>query len=101
MNDLAVVLITCDKYSWLWEPWLYYFRKHWHVDCPVYFCNEFMDVDYDGITQVRCGYVSPNANGWTKQVRECIEQIPEKHLFVGTAFLDNGALVLHAFECFQ
>ena len=82
MKDLAVVLVTCDKYSWLWDAWYYYFRKHWHVDCPVYFCNEIKPVDYDGITHVPCGYVSPNANGWTKQVRECVEQIPEQHLFV-------------------
>ena len=82
MKDLAVVLVTCDKYAWLWDVWHYFFRKHWHVDCPVYFCNEVKDVDYDGITQVKCGYVAPNANQWTKQLRECVEQIPEKHLFV-------------------
>jgi len=82
MKDLAVVLVTCDKNSWLWDTWYYYFRKHWHVDCQVYFCNEILPVQYDGITQVTCGYVSPNANQWTKQARECVEQIPEQSLFV-------------------
>lgn len=82
MKDLAVVLMTCDKYAWLWDVWHYYFRKYWRVDCPVYFCNEIKDVDYDGISQVKCGYVSSDANEWTKQLRDCASQIPEQHVFV-------------------
>ena len=82
MKDLAVVLITCDKYSWLWDAWHYHFRNNWRIDCPVYFCNEVQPIEYKGITQITCGYVEPNANKWTKQVRECVEHIPEQHLFV-------------------
>jgi len=82
MKDLAVVLVTCDKHSWLWDAWHYYFRKHWHVVCPVYFCNEVKPIQYDGVTHIPCGYVAPDANEWTKQVRECVEQVPERHLFI-------------------
>ena len=80
MKDLAVVLITCDKYSFLWDTWYHNFSKYWIIDCPVYFLTETRRVDYPGVTQI--WYNEPDVNKWTKRVKKCIKQIPENDLFV-------------------
>jgi hypothetical protein len=33
-NDTALLVISCDKYADLWEPFLYFFNKNW-PDCPL------------------------------------------------------------------
>jgi len=80
MKDLAVVLITCDKYSWIWDTWYHYFKKYWGIECPVYFCNETKEMNYPGIKQILVN--EPNPHKWTKRARESINQIPEDHLFI-------------------
>lgn len=80
MGKLAVIIVTCDKYSWIWDTWYYYFKKFWGIDCPVYFLNETLDIHHPDITQIKVDI--PGANKWTTRVRKSVIQIPEDHLFV-------------------
>jgi hypothetical protein len=80
MGELAVVIVTCDKYQWIWDTWYYYFKKYWGVECPVYFCNETIEMNYPDIKQILVDI--PGAKKWTKRLRESVKQIPEKHLFI-------------------
>jgi len=77
--SLAIVIVSCDKYSWLWDAWYHYFQTL-HLDVPVYFINESTELGIDGITQIKVP--SEGVDEWTKMVREGVEQIPEKHLFI-------------------
>ena len=79
MKDLAVVIVTCDKYSWIWDTWYHYFD--WNLDVPIYFINETEDCNLP-VKQIKVGPHS--VNRWTKMVREGVKQIPEKHLFLMT-----------------
>jgi len=76
--NLAVVINTTDKYSFLWDGWWHYF-KNWDHDYPVYFLNEKKDINFP-VKQIKIDI--PELNLWTKKLRESIKQIPEDNLFV-------------------
>ena len=77
--SLAVVINTCDKYSFIWDKWYYYFKKNWQYNYPVYFLNEKKDIDFP-VEQIRVNI--PEVELWTKKLRESIEQIPENNIFL-------------------
>jgi hypothetical protein len=76
--NLAVVISTCDKHSFLWEGWWYYFNKNWKYDYPVYFLNEKKNIDFP-IKEIKVDITDINL--WTKKIRESIKQIPEDDIF--------------------
>ncbi|NJK97259.1 MAG: hypothetical protein HC905_22240 [Bacteroidales bacterium] len=43
-NNIALVIVSCDKYSDLWEPYIYFFKKHWQ-DCSFdkYFLTNHLE----------------------------------------------------------
>ena len=75
----AIVINTTDKYSHIWDTWYHYYKKYWHLDYPVYFLNEAMDISYP-FNQIKVDI--PELGLWTKKLRESVEQIPEEHLFI-------------------
>ena len=77
--SLAIVINTTDKYSHIWDTWYHYFKKHWHLDYPVYFLNEQKDITFP-FTQIKVDI--PEVGLWTKKLRESVKQIPEDHLFI-------------------
>jgi len=77
--NLAVVINTTDKYSFLWEGFWYYFKKNWEYDYPIYFLNEKRDVQFL-VKQIKVNI--PEKNLWTKKLRESIKQIPEDDVFL-------------------
>ena len=80
MKDLAVVMLTCDKYEAVWDTWYHYFKKYWKLDVPVYFINDKLDCPFDDMTQIKVDI--PEIELWTKKLRVAVEQIPEQHLFI-------------------
>ena len=78
MKDLAIVVLTCDKYSHLWDTWYTNFKKHFNLDVPIYFCSETKA--YPKVKNILVN--KPNINRWTKRIRKSIRQIPEENLFV-------------------
>ncbi|GAG63079.1 unnamed protein product [marine sediment metagenome] len=46
MDNLALVVNTCDKYSHIWDAWYHYYKKYWKLDLPVYFLNETLDITF-------------------------------------------------------
>ena len=77
--NLAVVINTTDKYSFLWDGWWHYFKKNFKPDYPVYFLNEKKDINFP-LKQIKVDI--PEMELWTKKLRESIKQIPEDNLFV-------------------
>lgn len=76
---LAIAINTCDKYSFLWERWWYYFSKNWEYDYPVYFLNEKKDVNFP-VKQIKVNI--SDIDLWTKKLRGSINQIPEDDIFL-------------------
>ena len=89
--NLAVVISTCDKHSFLWDGWWYYFKKKWGYDCPVYFLNETKDVSIP-VNQIKVDI--PEIELWTKRIRESITQIPEDDIF----FMTEDVFIVKKFK---
>jgi len=77
--NLAVVISSCDKYSFLWEKWWHYFNKNFGLDYPVYFLNEKKDVPFP-VKQIKVDI--PEKELWTKKLRESLKQVPEDNIFL-------------------
>ena len=78
MRNIAVVVLTCDKYSHLWDTWYVNFKKHFNLDVPIYFCGETKA--YPKVKNILVD--EPDINRWTERIRKSIKQIPEENLFV-------------------
>ncbi len=92
--DLAVVVLSCDKYSDLWRPFFELFFRHWS-DCPfpvVLFANQ-ATYDDPRVTTVLSG-IDPD---WSTSVKRCLAQVPQRHvcLFFDDVFLDQPVRVVH------
>lgn len=77
--NLAIVINTTDKYSFLWEGFWYYFKKNWEYDYPVYFLNEKKNINFP-VKQIKVNI--SDIDLWTKKLRESIKQIPEDDIFL-------------------
>lgn len=79
VNDFAVLILSCDKYSDLWNPFLENFRRFFPVaDIPVYLGSNLVKCDIPGVIPVLSG----DDVDWSSSYRKILEQIPELKLFV-------------------
>lgn len=71
---IPVIVHTCDKYSWLWEGWYFYFKKNWNwADYPVvFFCNEDSDMPphWDGLSHIKTG-----AGAWSDRLDIVLKEL--------------------------
>ncbi len=76
-HSLAVIIHTCDDYTFCWAGWYHYFKKYWNFKLPfnIYFVNEDMDVDFNGIEQIKTG-----SGEWSVRLKKALKQIPEKNI---------------------
>lgn len=114
-SNLAVVIHTWDGYSFLWQGWYYYFKKHWDFNLPikVYFLNEELDVDFTGVTNIKSG-----KGEWSGRLKKGLQSIEEeniiyiqedfwlkkmpdlKHFYAAFKHLDMDVLKLHPIDNF-
>ena len=80
MNSLAVVIVSCDRYSWFRPHWYHYFNKNFGWDYPVYMIAENRAEPMENVTMIQ--KPMPSVSFWTKMVREAVKEIPEDHLFI-------------------
>jgi len=79
-NDLAVLIFGCDKYSFLWDSWYYYFKKNWDFSLAnIYFNNEKKVINFEGIKQIKTDI--SDVNLWTVRMRAVLSKIPESDIF--------------------
>lgn len=81
-NSFAIVIVSCDKYSDLWDPFFQSFWKQW-PDCqfPVYLQTN--EVKYTGkykgrAINILCG----KDNDWSTSLKRTLTKIPEKYVFM-------------------
>lgn len=91
MDEIAIIISSCDKHSFLWEGWWYYFKKNWNCNYPIYLLNEKKDTNLP-IKQIKIDI--PDINLWTKRIRESIEQIPENDIF----FITEDFFIIKPFK---
>jgi hypothetical protein len=56
VGDTAFVVVSCDKYSDLWEPFFEFFRRYW-PDCPYkrYLITNHKVIQVDGVEIISIG----------------------------------------------
>lgn len=76
-RDIAVLVLSCDRYRDLWQPYFELFFRFW-PDVPfrvVLLANE-ADFEHPRVDVVRSG---PDA-GWAPSLRRGLEQLTESHV---------------------
>ena len=77
--SIAVLVVSCDKYRDLWDPFFDLFRKFWS-DCPFptyLLCNHGGDLP-GGVTAVCVG----DDTSWSSNLRAGLGSIPEDYVLV-------------------
>lgn len=77
MDDLALLVVSCDKYSDLWDIFFDLIEKYW-TDCTLtkYLGTNFMDYEKDDVRTIRVG----EDRSWAENVKKMLEQIPESYV---------------------
>lgn len=100
MADLAVLVVSCDKYSDLWMQFFCLFRKYWErCPYPVYLGSNELICREENVTTIAVG----DDLSWADNVRNMLAQIPESHvlMLLDDFFLDRkvcGERIAELFE---
>ncbi|MDA8454077.1 hypothetical protein M4R22_04800 [Acidovorax sp. GBBC 3334] len=79
MSDFAILILSCDKYSDLWAPFMDQFRKQFPENIyPVYFGTNEIPFSENGVIPVLSG----EDRDWSSSFRAILQQIPAKKVFV-------------------
>lgn len=85
-SQLAILVLSCDKYSDLWDDFFNLKEKFW-PDCPYpcYLATDTRDYNRDGVKIIHFG----NIRTWSICARKALEQIKEPFvaLFLEDAFI--------------
>jgi len=92
--NLAILIVTCDKDSYIWDTWYYYFKKNFPQGIgKLYWTNETIDCPYPEFTQIKVDI--KNINKWTKGVRQVVKKISEDNIL----FLLGDLLLIE--QCYE
>ena len=80
MQDMCILVVSCDKYADCWTPFSDCMRKFW-PDCPypVYLCTESGEPE-NGAVYSKVFHEPTQI--WTARVRKACEKIKESHILV-------------------
>lgn len=78
MQDMCILVVSCDKYADCWTPFSDCMRKFW-PDCPypVYLCTESGEPE-NGAVYSKVFHEQTQI--WTARVRKACEKIKESHI---------------------
>lgn len=80
ISKFALLVLSCDKYSDLWEPFFHLFWKNWpNCPYPVYVGSN--TIVYKKDQRVKT-ILSGKDTDWSTSFKKILAQIPEKYIFV-------------------
>ncbi len=76
-NDMAVLVLSCDKFADAWEPFFNMFFKYW-ADCPytIYLCSETKDFNHPRVKTIKPG----KEVGWSARLEWALKNVKEDYL---------------------
>lgn len=78
-NQFAVLVISCDKYSDLWEPFFQLFFKNWDTEgYKIYLGSNTKKCEIKNIINLLAG----DDVDWSTGLKKILTQIPEKYIFL-------------------
>ncbi len=78
--DVAVLVLSCDKYSWLWEGWYRQWAHHWKVRAvSVFFATETKPLPdhWENITPIYVGA----GHTWSTCLLRALAKVPHETIF--------------------
>lgn len=88
-NDLAIVILSCDKYKDLWDLYFAFFHKYWK-DCPypIYLVSNFEKYEDKRIINICVG----DDVSWSNNLKIAIEKVKERNvlLLLDDVFLNKA-----------
>ncbi|HEY9596459.1 MAG TPA: hypothetical protein V6D33_02175 [Cyanophyceae cyanobacterium] len=100
MSEIAIVVLSCDRYSDLWQPFFSLFWQNWS-DCPfpIYLLSNYQSFSDRNVISVPIG----EDLSWSKGLKQILEQIstPYTLLFLEDFFLLSPVDNARVLSCFE
>lgn len=79
MNQISILILSCDSYADLWPAFFSFFWKYW-PDCPypVYMASNQKAFPDERVTSI---YLGPD-QGWARGAKKALESIPTKYVLL-------------------
>lgn len=78
-NDMAVLVVSCDKYQDLWKPFFTLFFRYWqNCPYPVYLGSNRLTYTDSRVKMITVG----DDKDWSSGFRKMLEQIPHHYVIV-------------------
>lgn len=79
MKNLAVVVMSSDRFMDVWNPFYYFFEKHWQ-DCnlPIYHISESQKPN----TSLPINHIKTLSKSWSEMLSNALEEIPENYILL-------------------
>ncbi len=76
MNDVTLVVSSCDKYSDLWDPFFTLLKKYWDPDMPIVLVTESRPYSFEGLDIRTLDLYQPGEiPPWSELQMKALEQI--------------------------
>jgi hypothetical protein len=78
INDVAIVILSCDKFKVTWEPCIDHFFNAW-PDCqyPVYLLNNYVSSEDNRVNDLLVG----EDNNWSDTLKKGLLKIQQQRIF--------------------
>lgn len=78
-NQLSILVVSCDKYSDLWDTFFVLLEKYW-PDCPykIYFGSNFKKCEHSRAIPILIG----EDKSWTENVSAMLQSVPTKYVLI-------------------
>jgi len=91
-THVSIVVLSCDKYKDLWDPFFNLFFKFWpRCEFPVYLFSNTKVYKNDRVQTILSG----EDQDWSSSIKKCLKQIDSEYVWV---FFDDVFLTEHV-EC--
>lgn len=111
MDDLALLVVSCDKYSDLWDIFWILIEKYWN-DCTLtkYLGTNYFNYAKNNVRTIQVG----EDRSWAENVRKMLEQVQENYvvMMLEDFFIDRRIInekikilydhmVIHGYDCLR
>ena len=111
MDDLALLVVSCDKYSDLWDIFWILIEKYWN-DCTLtkYLGTNYYNYAKNNVRTIQVG----EDRSWAENVRKMLEQVQENYvvMMLEDFFIDRRIInekikilydhmVIHGYDCLR
>lgn len=79
LKSMAILVVSCDKYKDLWEPFWKLFKKFWeNCKYPLYIGSNYVICDEPGVKTLNIG----DDKSWAENVTRMLNMMPEEYVLL-------------------